>query len=65
MLCPELLDILACPVPECRGTLEPHGQTLRCTRCGRRYPLEQSWPVLIPERALPPETQPADAAEGR
>lgn len=63
MLRPELLEILACPVPECRGTLEPCDQALRCTRCGRRYPIEQSWPVLIPEKALPPEPRAADAAE--
>lgn len=63
MLRPELLDILVCPVPECRGTLVLRERTLRCSRCGRGYPIEQSWPVLIPEQALPPEHGGAPAGE--
>lgn len=51
----ELLEILACPVPECRARLELRGERLVCTACGRRYPLEDRWPVLIPEEAERPE----------
>jgi uncharacterized protein YbaR (Trm112 family) len=51
----QLLDILACPVPECRARLELAEERLVCTGCGRRYPIEESWPVLIPEEAELPE----------
>jgi uncharacterized protein YbaR (Trm112 family) len=52
---PELLEILVCPVAECRAKLEQRDERLVCTGCGRRYRIEQSWPVLIPEEADPPE----------
>jgi uncharacterized protein YbaR (Trm112 family) len=71
MLRPELLEILVCPVPECRGSLELGDRTLCCSRCGRRYPIEQSWPVLIPELARGPEqgagpqSSPARSVAGR
>ena len=60
-LSPELLAILACPVPECRGALELRGARLVCVRCGLRYPVEERWPVLIPDEAEPlqkPEQRP-------
>jgi uncharacterized protein YbaR (Trm112 family) len=53
---PEILAILACPVPTCHGRLEQRGDHLRCARCGLRYRIEERWPVLIPEEALPPES---------
>ncbi len=53
---PALLGILACPVPTCRGKLEQHEQCLVCTKCGRRYRIEERWPVLIPEEAELPAT---------
>ncbi|HUU95161.1 MAG TPA: Trm112 family protein [Phycisphaerae bacterium] len=56
---PELLEILVCPVSDCRAKLEQHGDRLVCTRCGLRYPIEQAWPVLIPELADPPQDQEA------
>jgi uncharacterized protein YbaR (Trm112 family) len=49
-----LLEMLACPVPECRAALRPAEAVLVCTGCGLRYRIEQSWPVLIPEEAEPP-----------
>ncbi|MCK4341796.1 MAG: Trm112 family protein [Phycisphaerae bacterium] len=52
---PELLAILVCPVTECHGALEQHDERLVCVRCGRRYRIEEGWPVLIPEEAEPPE----------
>lgn len=51
----QLLEILACPVPECRAKLRQSGDELVCTACGRRYRIEEDWPVLIPEEAKPPE----------
>jgi uncharacterized protein YbaR (Trm112 family) len=51
----ELLKIRACPVPEGRAKLELRGNYLACTGCGRRYRIEERWPVLIPEEAEPPE----------
>jgi len=46
-----LLRILVCPVPSCRGKLEQRDRRLVCVACGRRYRLEERWPVLIPEEA--------------
>jgi len=49
----ELLAILACPVKTCHGELEQRGDRLVCERCGLQYPIEEHWPVLIPEAAQP------------
>lgn len=51
---PELLELLACPAPECRGRLRQDADALVCESCARRYPIEDRWPVLIPEEATPP-----------
>ena len=56
---PEVLEILACPVPECRGKIEWKEERLVCIRCGRRYRVEENWPVLIPEEAENPPGRPA------
>jgi uncharacterized protein YbaR (Trm112 family) len=57
-LSPRLIEILVCPVSECRARLESRragtAERLVCTRCGRQYRIEESWPVLIPEEAQPP-----------
>jgi uncharacterized protein YbaR (Trm112 family) len=44
----ELLDILVCPVPECRVPvkLTPDGQGLKCSKCHRVYPIMK---VDLPE----------------
>ncbi len=55
----ELLEILVCPVPECRAALVPHDQELVCAACGLRYPCEGAWPTLVPEEARPAENQEA------
>jgi len=55
LLSPDLLAILVCPVPTCHGALEQRADRLVCLRCRLRYRIEQSWPVLIPEEAEPPE----------
>jgi uncharacterized protein len=53
MLTKQVLDILACPATECRAllTLAPDGQSLRCTRCGRIYPMRDGIPVLRVDQA--------------
>lgn len=50
---PDVLKLLACPEPACRGALESRPAQLVCVRCGRAYPLTERWPVLIPEEAAP------------
>lgn len=57
---PEVLELLVCPVPECRSKLELEDDRLLCRGCGRRYRIERSVPVLIPEEA---ERLPEAAAE--
>lgn len=47
----QLLELLVCPVPECRAALLLEEGALRCERCQRRYRIEGGWPVLIPEEA--------------
>jgi uncharacterized protein YbaR (Trm112 family) len=57
---PNLLELLACPVPECRGKLMQTPDWLVCVACGRRYRSEENWPVLIVEEAeLPDPSEPA------
>lgn len=56
---PELLDMLVCPLPECHGGLRAAAAELTCTKCGRRYPVEDGWPVLIPEEARDAGDDPA------
>ncbi|MEJ7614003.1 Trm112 family protein [Fervidibacter sacchari] len=55
-----LLEIMCCPVPECRGDLELRADILRlvCKKCGRRYPIRDGIPVMLVEEAeLPAEGQ--------
>lgn len=45
------LRLLACPV--CRAVLEARAvDAIRCTGCGRRYPVRDGLPVLIAEAAV-------------
>ncbi|HMQ16063.1 MAG TPA: Trm112 family protein [Phycisphaerae bacterium] len=62
-IAPELLELLACPAPECRGGLALAGERLVCARCGRRYRVEMNWPVLIPEEAEGPPSAAPPAKE--
>jgi hypothetical protein len=50
MIDKEFLDILCCPV--CRNDLElkPESSELRCKGCGRRYPIKDDIPMLLPEQ---------------
>ncbi|HKW76070.1 MAG TPA: Trm112 family protein [Terriglobales bacterium] len=53
----KLLDILACPVPECRKplTLAADEKSLQCTGCRRIYPVKDEIPILLEEEARLPE----------
>jgi NAD+ kinase len=41
-----LIDVLACPVD--RGKLQPRGDSLVCTECGRVYDVLDGVPVMLP-----------------
>jgi uncharacterized protein YbaR (Trm112 family) len=53
MLLKKILDILACPVPECRKplTLSDDETSLQCTGCHRIYPIRDGIPVLLVDQA--------------
>lgn len=57
MMLKKLLDILVCPVPECRKplTLAPDEKSLRCTGCRRVYPVRDGIPVLLIDQAEMPK----------
>jgi len=54
MMLKKLLDILVCPVAECRKplTLAPDEKSLQCTGCKRIYPVRDGIPVLLKEEAV-------------
>ncbi|HKD44941.1 MAG TPA: Trm112 family protein [Candidatus Angelobacter sp.] len=54
MMLKRILDILVCPVPECRKplTLAADESSLQCTGCGRIYPVRDGIPVLLVEKAI-------------
>jgi len=47
---PELLEILACPV--CKGKVELRERELVCVKCGRRYPIVEGIPYLLPPELM-------------
>ena len=49
MLKKELLDILCCPKPECRGDLDYSADknTLTCKKCGHVYRVENDIPIML------------------
>jgi uncharacterized protein len=54
MMLKKLLDILVCPVAECRKplTLAPDERSLECTGCKRIYAVRDGIPVLLKEEAV-------------
>jgi uncharacterized protein YbaR (Trm112 family) len=44
---PELLKILACPM--CKKKVELKGEELVCVECGRRYPIKDGIPNMLPD----------------
>ena len=57
MLIKQILDILVCPVPECRKplTLASDESSLRCTGCGLIYPIRDGIPILLIDQAQKPQ----------
>lgn len=53
----QLLDILVCPVPECRKplTLAADESSMQCTGCRRIYPVRDGIPILLVDQAKMPE----------
>jgi len=57
MIIKQLLDILVCPVRECRKplTLAADENSLRCTGCGLVYPIRDGIPILLIDQAQKPQ----------
>jgi len=55
MIDPKLLELLACPVCPERPPLEERDGWLACTSCGRRFPIRDGIPDLLPESAVEPQ----------
>lgn len=45
----EILEMIVCPA--CHGRLLAEGEAVRCTACGKTYPIEDGIPVLLVSRA--------------
>lgn len=54
MIPAHLLALLACPVCDSRPAVRQEGEFLVCTECGRRYPVVDGIPEMLPDSALPP-----------
>ncbi|HEY6273493.1 MAG TPA: Trm112 family protein [Terriglobales bacterium] len=56
MILKQILDILVCPVPECRKRLNlaADENSLTCTGCGRVYPVRDGIPILLVDEAKTP-----------
>lgn len=50
---PELLEILACPDPDCRTPVIPvhDGAGLKCEQCHRVFPIKDDIPVMLLDEA--------------
>jgi uncharacterized protein len=53
----QLLDILVCPVPECRKPLKlaADESSMQCTGCQRIYPVRDGIPILLEDQAKKPQ----------
>jgi uncharacterized protein len=49
---PELLTLLACPSDD-HAPLREDGDSLVCTFCGSRFPIDDGIPVLLIDEATP------------
>ena len=58
MMLKKVLDMIVCPVPECRKplTLAADESSLQCTGCRRIYPVQDGIPVLLIEKARLPQS---------
>ena len=48
----KLLEILACPVCKVKVELKADGTGLKCTQCGRVYPIQDDIPVMLIDEAI-------------
>ena len=55
MIAAELRALLVCPVDH--QPLRDDENALVCTCCGRRYPIVDGIPVMLPEEATPAATE--------
>ena len=65
MVSEKLMEILACPVPECRHhplRYDAATERIICDQCGRRYPVRDGIPVMLIEEAEPGTPSPSPAA---
>lgn len=49
MIDKELLAILVCP--ECKVSVIPQGEALKCPRCRRVYPIKDNIPIMLLDEA--------------
>ena len=49
MIDKELLAILVCP--ECKVSVIPKGEALKCPRCRRVYPIQDNIPIMLLDEA--------------
>lgn len=42
-----LLKILACPL--CKADLKLEKDKLKCSKCGKEYPIKEGIPILLPK----------------
>ena len=61
MIDPSLRALLVCPVDH--HALRDEPETLVCVACGRRYPIVDNIPVLLPDETCAEETTAKTAGE--
>ena len=49
MIDKKLLDIMACPV--CKGDVYEKDNLIICKSCGRKYPIKDDIPIMLPDAA--------------
>ena len=48
---PKLAEILVCPVDKADLIQDVEASRLKCTECGRRYPVREGIPVMLVDEA--------------
>lgn len=57
----QLLKILACPV--CHEPVRQEGEWIVCQGCGRKYPIRDGLPIMLPEEAVVPGEETEEEAQ--
>jgi uncharacterized protein YbaR (Trm112 family) len=47
----DLFNILACPVCRANMRYTKDRKQLVCVKCGKKYPIKQGVPILLPQKA--------------